>query len=727
MGYWSQISPTPSRASRLVWALAFRTAMMTILGGIGFTASAADDQAQTSLPAENKNEPRQSGEELAEILVTARKRSEDLRDIPASIAAISASTIVEAHMTQIDDIGALVSNLHIVERNDNSPDVTLRGIGSFGVVQGVGFYVNDVQLFEGQIIRPSDIERIEVLKGPQGTLYGGANIGGAIKYITKEPTATMQNEATVEFGQYDSRNYQVILSGPLVDDKLAVRASFYDDNHNGYIYDTFRKEEYGETFDHGGRVTFLYKPGDNTKIHLYLTGDDFSTGAENLLYTPPDDHTYLYSVNDYYVPSFVRRLWSPTLQVEHQFGDDLLLTTNTSYFWSYNRGVTDLAKKPIPIDQLQQNQDHRVLSQEIRLASTGESNLSWLAGLFFQRHKIEFNNVDNFSTGDVGNPIIVGTDLDRDEKTQKQYALFGDVTYKWDKWQFELGLRAEYYSSAETAFNNSLAPVLDASANLDGHEFSPRVSVQYKLSPTSNLYATMARGFEPADEIEENGVIHPYKAEIATSYEVGMKSLLSSAVQFNAALFYIDYANRLYQNIQFVPYGIIEVTSNIGASQNYGAEFDLAAALPYGFKLSGGFGFTNARWGSVPFIDPATSLPINLKGRTAPFTPAYSGNITPEWNHQIGAGYSVGVRVNASFTGRSYWDPQDSTMQRAYQLVDVGAHVGNDRWTLSAHVANVTSARFNTIYDPTYDIGAPFNVAHINSPRWFVASGTVRF
>ena len=90
-----------------------------------------------------------------------------------------------------------------------------------------------------------------------------------------------------------------------------MRATFYDDNHNGYTYDTFRKEEYGETFDHGGRVTLLYKPGDNTKIHLYLTGDDFSTGAENLLYTPPDDHTYFYSVNDYYVPSFTTPGFGP--------------------------------------------------------------------------------------------------------------------------------------------------------------------------------------------------------------------------------------------------------------------------------------------------------------------------------------------------------------------------------------------------------------------------------
>lgn len=675
---------------------------------------------------EEQNEAPETGA-LQEVIVTARKRAENIQDIPASIVAISGATIEEAHLTQIDDIGSQVSNLYIVQRNDNSPDVTLRGVGSFGVVQGVGFYVNDVQLFEGQIIRPYDIERIEVLKGPQGTLYGGANIGGAIKYVTKEPTFTWENQASAEFGDIHTRNYFAVLSGPLVGDELAARVSLYDERHGGYIYDTFRKTEFGDTFDRGGRATLLYQPNEGTKVHLHLSVDDFSTSAQNLLYTPPNDDTYLYSVNDYYVPSFLRKLWSTTLQVDQQLDSQVALTSISSFFSSYNRGLTDFAKQPVPIDALQQNQDHRVWSQELRLASSGGGSLDWLLGLYYQEHKTQLLSMDNFSTGDVNNPIVVGTDLDVDQKRQRQYAIFADLTYHWNAWQAELGLRGEYYQSSIAAYNNGYVPPLSASAALHGRELSPRGSLQYKLAPETNLYATISRGFEPADEIEENGEVHSYRAEIATSYEIGLKSLLADRVQFNAAVFYIDYANRLYQNIQFTPTGIVEVTSNIGPSKNYGAEFDAAANIGYGFKLSGGAGVIRALWGNTPFIDPQTDQPINLDGRTAPFTPAYTGNAVISWNHRLAGGYELSARADASFIGSSWWDPQDSTRQRAYQILNLGTALEKGRWTLAAHASNLTRAKYNTIYDASYDVGAPFNVAHVGRPREFVVSGTVHF
>jgi iron complex outermembrane receptor protein len=152
---------------------------------------------------------------LAEIIVTARKRAETVQSIPESIEAFGAEEISDAHLTKIDDLGNLVSNLNITSRADNTPDVVLRGVGSFGVVSGVGFYANDVQLFDGQTVRTEDIERIEVLKGPQGTLYGGSNIGGAIKYVTKMPTDDFEAGAGFEFGNYGTQTYSGFVSGPL--------------------------------------------------------------------------------------------------------------------------------------------------------------------------------------------------------------------------------------------------------------------------------------------------------------------------------------------------------------------------------------------------------------------------------------------------------------------------------------------------------------------------------
>jgi iron complex outermembrane receptor protein len=689
---------------------------------------AADDRAAAAASTVDTE-----GNGIDEIVVTARKRVENLRDIPASITAISAATIEDAHLTQLDDLNSLVTNLNIVEAHDNTPDVTLRGVGAFGVVQGVGFYANDVQLFEGQIMRPIDIERIEVLKGPQGTLFGGANVGGAIKYVTKDPTSTWESEATAEFGSYDTRDYQAVVSGPL-SDKVGIRASVYYDTHGGYIYDTYHKFDYGAANDHGGRITLVATPNEDNRIRVHVSADDYNTSSQNLMYTPPDAQTYSNSVNDYFIPAFNRHIISVDAQLDHQINSEVALTSLSSYFTSYNRGNTDFNKKPIPLDFLQQNVDNRVYSEELRLASTGSSNLDWLLGAFFQGHKSALLSKDNNYNGDPLNPVLLGTDFDRDEKRQNQYALFGDLTYHQGNWQYELGLRAEYYTSSLTAVNtNNLDPASGlvlpiAPARLAAHEFSPRVSLQYKFSPTLNVYGTIARGFTPGDEIEENFVVHSYRPEIATNYEVGLKSLLEHSVQLTAALFYTTYKDRLYLFQQLTGTAITDLTTNIGPSTNYGAEFDISAPLPGGFKFSGGAGVLRATWGDVPnYVNPVNGLPFgNLKGLTVPFAPAYTANTTLEWKHDF-SDYEFGSRATAVFTGRSYWDPQDAAYQRAHQEVNLSAWVEHRIWKVSASVTNLTQSEYNTIYWPAADVGAPFNIARINRPRWFLVDASVRF
>src|SRR6266481_48474 len=252
--------------------------------------------AQTAPPAQVTSA--HSEDALEEIVVTARKRSEVIQNIPESIQAFGEQELIDAHLTKLDDLGGLVSNLNITTRADNNPDVVMRGVGSFGVVQGVGFYANDVQLFYGQSVRPDDLQRIEVLKGPQGTLYGGNNIGGAIKYITKLPTDTFEGEAAVEAGNYNTQTYSGVVSGPLVAGVLDGRISVFDTRSDGFIHNTVLNENANEGQERGGRITLQYR-GDTTVAALYLNGDWTRSGAgANLYYRPDSANAYTLNVTD---------------------------------------------------------------------------------------------------------------------------------------------------------------------------------------------------------------------------------------------------------------------------------------------------------------------------------------------------------------------------------------------------------------------------------------------
>src|SRR6267378_4720485 len=395
---WKRIEWTgPAAFHALVIPL---TASLMIAGTCLLAPSAARAQAVTaSEPNEGKEEPG-----LTEIVVTARKRVETMQSIPESIAAFGSQEIRDAHITKIDDLGNLVSNLNITTRADNTPDVVLRGVGSFGVVSGVGFYANDVQLFDGQSVRTEDIERIEVLKGPQGTLYGGSNIGGAIKYITKLPTDDFHAGASVEFGKYSTQTYSGDVSGPLVPGLIDARASFFDAHTDGYLYDPVLNRTVDGGTERGGRLTLQYL-NDATTATLYLNYNWNRAGSGANLYYRPDSPTdYSLNIADGTLPEYLRGLYSATLKIDHQLAVNLNLTSISSYFHSYSDVTVDVDKGPLPFLTAHQAFAHDVASQELRLANSGDSALKWLVGLFAQTNDPRvFTNTIAF-TGDPPSP-----------------------------------------------------------------------------------------------------------------------------------------------------------------------------------------------------------------------------------------------------------------------------------------------------------------------------------
>jgi iron complex outermembrane receptor protein len=682
------------------------------------TYSIAHSQAQEKQSTE-------SG--LAEIVVTARKRAETAQSVPESISAFDAQEITDAHITQIDDIGNLVSNLNIVTRADNTPDVVLRGVGSFGVVSGVGFYANDVQLFDGETVRADDIERIEVLKGPQGTLYGGSNIGGAIKFITKLPDDDFHAGARVEVGDYGTQIYSGFVSGSLIPAVLDARASFFDTHTDGFIYDPTLGTKVDGGSERGGRLTFLHA-SDATTAVLYLHYDWTDTGAGASLYYRPDTPTdYSLQVQDGTYPEYRRGVYSATFKIDQQLTDRLNVTSISSYFHSYADTLVDVDKGPLPFITAYQNIKTDVGSEEVRLSSTGDSALKWLVGVFAQAHDPSIFQVNRTFNGDPSNsanfndPSQYGDQATNVRQSHREYATFGNATYDWRTWTFEAGLRVDYNTSVLT---DSLYGIGDRQ---HGTEILPKFSASYHFDKDMMGYAMISRGFQPGDLVEEfdalgNPFVGKYKPETTWNYELGMKSTFSDRYRFNAAVFYIDYQSRLFQTYALQATQLVQVTTNIGSSHNYGGELDFSARLARDLVISAGAGVTKAVWGNVPYFDADLNESTNLSGRTAPYTPAYQASLSLDWSHRMTAGLVIGVRADSTFVGQQNWDPTDHFQQPAHQIVNLGTKIEGTHWSINGHVSNVFNKIYNTEFVSAAELQAPFNVAGISRPRlWTIA------
>ncbi len=670
---------------------------------------------------------------LTEIVVTARKRAEDVQTIPESVDVVSAQQIDEAHVTQVDDLGNLVSNLNITTRADHTPDVVLRGVGAFGVTHGVGFYQDDVQLFDGQTVQLEDLQRIEVLKGPQGTLYGGSNIGGAIKYVSKLPTDEFEGRLSLETGNYHTQTVSGMVSGPVVPGVLDARISSFFATNDGYIYDTTlaRTADAGQEF--GGRGILNYH-SDDTTVLLFLNLDRTHTGAENLYYRPDSPTDYSYDIADGTRPLFTRNIYSATLNIEHRLAGDLQLTSISSFFDSFIDGVTDVDKGPAPLLTNYATSRQTVTSEELRLGNSSAGPTRWLLGLFIQGNDLPRAYSDSRSfNGDPGDmaswsePALYSDQIVNPEQQHRDYAVFGNVQYSFNPWTIEAGLRLDYDDS-------SMTDVLNA-VSLDQHatEVMPKLSVSYQIEEQTMAYATVSRGFEPGDLTEGadalgNPVIDRYRPETAWSYELGVKSSFVDRIRLNAALFYVDYRDRLFQSNQLELGQFVNVVTNIGDSKNYGAETDFSVRLTRDLRVDGSLGLTKAVWGNVPYIDPDLNYAaVNLSGRTGPNTPDYQGSLALDWSHVISGDVSVGARIDATAIGRQYWDVTDHYAQPAYQLVNAGVRVAVSRWELSGHIFNAFDARYNTAYISAAEVGAPFNVAGIGRPRLYSVKLAYRF
>lgn len=678
------------------------------------------------LPAAAQTSPSAGMPVMEEIIVTARRRAESLQDVPVSITALTAEALEMRGSPDITSLTKLTPNLTMQPaRGSNSTLIAfIRGVGQqdplWGFEPGVGLYVDDVYLArpQGAVLDIFDIERVEVLRGPQGTLYGRNTIGGAVKYVTKRIGDEPELKVKAQLGSYDQTDLIVSGAAP-VTDKIGVSGAFALYRRDGYGENlTTGQEHYNKDID-AGRLAVELKPSE--RLFIRLAGDRTVDNSNprhgyRLVATPTvpvlDD---VYDTQAGLTGENKVKTQGASLTAEYEASDTITLKSITAYRDGRSDTVIDFDNLPAKILDIPAYYEDDQLSQEFQFLYQGE-RFQGVAGLYY---------MDGHAEGAFD--TIVGlanlTTLTSGQVDTKSYAAFADFTYDiTPEFKISLGGRYTVDEKEGTVYRVNYAgltsplfggaprnPTLvrsDYTNERKFKEFTPRVSLSYEPTEDATLYASYGRGFKSGgfdmrgDVILTPDTVNGYDPELVDTYEIGSKlRLWDNRAQLNLAAFYSDYDGQ--QVTTQVPAGttIASFVDNVGSSKIKGWEAEGQVMLTE--ELTGSFsvGYIDAEFKEFLRYDLTTQQYVNIAD-TAVFqnTPKWTTNATLSYARDMGdAGVAT---LTGSVSHRSKFSlfefPNPTLDQSGYTLLDASLvwTSANGVWQAGLHGLNLTDRQY---------------------------------
>ncbi|QGP77757.1 TonB-dependent receptor [Sphingobium sp. CAP-1] len=704
----------------------------TVLAG-----SAAPAFAQATPEAPQDSSASSSGGSL-DIVVTARKREERLQDIPVAVSAIGGAALEQKGIDNVTNLIGTVPSLFTSQNQafgplPNQTYLVLRGVGAAASNDpAVGTFVDGVYqpslAFDTGFL---DLERIEVLRGPQGTLFGRNTEGGALNIVTAKPDGTFRGKLRAEYADFNSVRLGTSFSGPLVEDKLFASLSGQYYSTDGYIHNLTIERDQDTLRSLAGRFVLRALPTEDFEIILRLDGSRNRNGY--LGYGVVDDGTKRYATLD------DRKVVSP----DTSFGGSLTMSYDLSAFtiksitgyqhvktefWYDFDGYSD------PGNFQDQRTTQSALSEELRFESKSGGSFTWLGGLYAFQDIHEQNR--NFALSGCticAFPPIFNTANDVREATRlrrRGWAAFGQVGYKFND-RFELTVGGRYGWERTRAFQQGvvIVPAVGANDAFSGitsksfSNFSPSASFSVHWTPDVMTYATVSRGYRSGGFDKYPGssaaVGIAFDNEKSTNYELGLKAslfdrhLIASIAGFIVQVDDMQLASVAISPVTGLPVG---VTANVGASRNRGFEFE-ATAMPFrGFKVRGNAAYTDARFTSI--TSPVGS---HLTGDALPYVPKWTASGGADYTVSIGDA-ELNLAADYRYVGPYYSGngapPFDPILQvQSYDQLDLRASLKRDRWELTVYVDNVTD-NFNITrrFAPPFQ---PFTRASVLPPRKF--------
>ena len=700
------------------------------------------------------------GAALEEVVVTARKRDENLMDIPESVSAIGALEVERRNIKGLNKIGLAVPNLNLSMRTDGYPNVTIRGLGAYGMTQGVGFYLDDVQLFSDASSRFGDIERIEVLKGPQGVLYGGSNIGGAVKYVSKAPsTEALGGRLKVMAGEQGIWDIEGDINIPL-SDKWALRAFAFTREDDGFMtnpgslspvfgVDSNQPEDVGAYEQSGGRLVLHGDITDRVSITASARYNEYDGPVNNWAREmgTPDNMQYPFTLDTNLNPTHERETFGARFEINVEF-DNFDFKSITSYTDTESDRLTDIDLTQLWFINTFRPETMEVFTQEFRFSSNSDGPLQWVGGLYLMDFEETMNSYLDFGwiileADDPSIHVQVPFETRREEKGN--LAAFGNVTYEVGAWEWGLGLRIDRWESDEEAVD------IGHSASKDDVEVLPKISLTRHFNNDSMAYLTVSKGFEPGGWVGIAGGAPPvygpngektlagFEPEEAIQYELGWKgSLADGRVQATAALFFIDYDDRQFEFIVPNPSGdgtLIDGIENIGDSEQTGIELGLTWQASDYLQIAAAYGYIDAEWDSNTILPDGSA---NLGGQTPPQIIEHSTTVTANFQMPAFGDFDWIANLQLSHNGTMEGGkPSGGTVENPeFTVVDIQVGLTSNNWEFMLNLDNAFDERYYTDVEPFPNFGfggligtepAEIIIGTHGHPRLFTASATYRF
>ena len=661
------------KALILILALVMGFAVPTVAQNSTDTNRTEDAEAQDTM-------------ELQEITVTANKMEQKVQDVSASMTVFDSQHVEDLKIESIADVAIHTPNFMIMGKTmsaNNSP--VMRGLYSESHSHSVpvGMYVDGVPVLDGQGYQQDmlNIERIEVLRGPQGTLYGKSAEGGVINIITQRPGNTWRTNISGLMGTDNKYRASASLSGPIVEDKLYFGISALHDQEDGWVEKTGSDETIDDMEHRYGSAELRYSPLESIDISLKGSYTKYYDEQPHYNLSPVKAAEYgLPAPSDRKSdPTFVgadkSKLYSGSMKIDWEVADGTTITSVTAYRKLKFDNLVDYDFSEPVLSHWYNWSSNAKTSQELRVSSSAHG-VKWVVGIY--------GDLDEMISGYQCESTLPGMSYDvYDEMDGRSGSAFGHVTIPvWGALRALGGLRYDYqeYEFDCAAYGVSIED--------DWNEISPKFGLEYDVSPASMAYATVSKGYLSggfnAYAFDPDYV--SYDEEKLWSYELGMKNtFLGRKLIVNGALYHMDIDDAHVQEILDTSR---TYTTNAAKATGQGFELEVIALPTTGLTVSAGFGYSDIEF------DEFKDAGGNYEGNKKPFAPEYSYNFGIQYRSALG----WYCRADLAGYGKMYVDKANKFKRDPYKIVNVKLGYEHDRFDIYLYGENVFDEEYDTLY-----------------------------